>query len=112
MSRFSCHGKRFALSIIAATFLLAFSVSPAVPEQPRKAEPSSLSSLKDVVKVLLDVLVQSDKAFRPLNDPNQSMLIRVVDADGKPIAGAIVRSEKLTSRAGWAWLDAPYSRRF
>ena len=81
--------KRF-VSPVLTLILLAGAASLGSASQPRCAKPSTARVAVDFFGQCLDILRQYDKASKRLADPPQSMLVRVVDADGKPVAGALV----------------------
>ena len=84
--------KLFALSILALAILAIVSTQASAEQAGvKKAESFGNQSLA-AINDLLGILGQAGKAAKRLADPRQAMLIHVVDAAGKPIAGARVLS--------------------
>ena len=92
MSRFYARKTFLIPAVPVAALSSCRAASPMQAKPPKESEPSGVRAYWKCLGQCLDILAQCDKAIKRLNDPKQSMLIRVVDVDGKPIAGARVMS--------------------
>jgi protocatechuate 3,4-dioxygenase beta subunit len=101
MSRFFARKTSLIPAILAAALVFT-TASPTHAKQTPQSKRSGARFYWKCLGQCLDILVQYDKALKRVNDPKQSMLVRVVDSNGKPIAGATVLSSTIVhTERGW-----------